>query len=55
MALGRPALRVVQTGAFDAAGAGLAAHVLAAYAIGLLGYAGFQLHDSGLSELEIST
>ena len=43
IALGRPVLRVVQTGALDAAGGGLVARVLAAYAIGVVGYAAFQL------------
>ncbi len=43
VALGRPALSVVRFGQLDAAGAALVARVLAAYAVGLLGYACFQL------------
>jgi len=42
IAVGRPALRLVQLGSLDAAGAGLVARVLAAYALGLGGYAIFQ-------------
>jgi len=41
--LGRPALRVVHLGALDRPGADLVARVLAAYALGLFGYAVFQL------------
>jgi putative peptidoglycan lipid II flippase len=40
VALGSPALRVFRFGALDAQGARLVAQVLAAYALGLLGYAG---------------
>ncbi len=40
IALGAPAMRVLRLGALDAAGARLVAQVLAAYALGLLGYAG---------------
>jgi putative peptidoglycan lipid II flippase len=43
VAVGRPALSGVRLGHLDAAGAGLTARVLAAYALGLLGYAGLQL------------
>jgi len=43
VALGRPALSIVRFGQLDAAGAFLVARVLAAYAVGLLGYACFQL------------
>ena len=43
VALGRPALSVLRMGALDASGARLAADVLAAYAVGLAGYAGFHL------------
>ena len=42
IALGRPTLRLVQLGSLDAAGAGLVARVLAAYALGLVGYSLFQ-------------
>jgi len=42
IAIGRPTLRVVQLGSLDAAGAGLVARVLAAYALGLVGYSLFQ-------------
>ena len=42
-ALAHPALDVVRLGALDARGASLAARVLAAYAVGLGGYAAFQL------------
>lgn len=41
--LGEPTLRLVRVGAFDASGARLAAAVLAAYALGLLGYSTFFL------------
>jgi putative peptidoglycan lipid II flippase len=43
VALARPALALLRLGELDAAGTSLAARVLAAYALGLLGYAGFQL------------
>jgi putative peptidoglycan lipid II flippase len=43
VALARPALRVVQLGDLDVAGTQLVARVLAAYALGLIGYAGLQL------------
>jgi len=43
VALGRPALSVVRFGQLDATGTSLVARVLAAYAVGLLGYACFQL------------
>ncbi|MFN2608554.1 MAG: lipid II flippase MurJ [Acidimicrobiales bacterium] len=43
VALGRPALGLVRLGRLDAGGVALAARVLAAYALGLVGYAGFQL------------
>ncbi|HTJ74953.1 MAG TPA: lipid II flippase MurJ [Acidimicrobiales bacterium] len=43
VALARPALRVVQLGDLDVAGTQLVARVLAAYALGLVGYAGLQL------------
>jgi putative peptidoglycan lipid II flippase len=42
IALGRPALRLVQLGSLDIAGAGLVARVLSAYALGLIGYSLFQ-------------
>jgi len=42
-ALGRPALQLVRSGALDRTGAGLVASVLAAYAVGLVGYSVFQL------------
>ncbi|MGI8684919.1 MAG: lipid II flippase MurJ, partial [Acidimicrobiales bacterium] len=42
-ALAQPVLALVRLGALDAAGADLVARVLAAYAIGLGGYAAFQL------------
>jgi putative peptidoglycan lipid II flippase len=42
-ALAGPGLRLVELGALDTAGAGLVARVLAAYAVGLCGYAGLQL------------
>ncbi|MCU1461542.1 MAG: putative rane protein putative virulence factor [Acidimicrobiales bacterium] len=41
--LGRPVLHLMQLGAFNRAGATLTARVLVAYAVGLLGYACFQL------------
>lgn len=41
--LAGPGLRVVQFGALDAGGTGLVARALAAYALGLVGYAGMQL------------
>jgi putative peptidoglycan lipid II flippase len=40
--LAEPTLRVLRIGALDAAGADLVAELLAAYAVGLIGYAGFQ-------------
>ncbi|MGI9032944.1 MAG: murein biosynthesis integral membrane protein MurJ [Acidimicrobiales bacterium] len=43
VAVGRPALSVVRFGHLDVAGVGLTARVLAAYAFGILGYAGLQL------------
>lgn len=43
VAVGRPALTLVRLGRLDAAGTSLAARVVAAYALGLLGYAGLQL------------
>jgi putative peptidoglycan lipid II flippase len=43
VALARPALALLRLGHLDAAGTALAASVLAAYALGLLGYAVFQL------------
>ena len=43
VALGGPALRLVRLGALDDAGASLVARVLAAYALGLVGYAGMHL------------
>jgi putative peptidoglycan lipid II flippase len=43
VALARPALRVVELGDLDVAGTRLVARVLAAYALGLVGYAGLQL------------
>ncbi len=43
VALGRPALSVVRFGQLDAAGISLVARVLAAYGVGLLGFACFQL------------
>lgn len=43
VAVGRPALSLLRLGGLDVAGAGLVARVLAAYALGLAGYAGFQL------------
>ena len=43
VALGRPALSVLRVGSLDAAGARLVGDVLGAYAVGLAGYAGFQL------------
>ena len=43
VALARPGLSVLRLGELDAGGTALAARVLAAYALGLLGYAGFQL------------
>jgi putative peptidoglycan lipid II flippase len=42
IALGRPMLRLLQLGSLDATGASLVARVLAAYALGLVGYAVFQ-------------
>jgi putative peptidoglycan lipid II flippase len=42
IALGRPALRLLQLGSLDATGASLVARVLSAYALGLVGYALFQ-------------
>src|SRR5439155_1495904 len=42
-ALGRPALELVRLGALDRTGARLVASVLAAYAVGLVGYSVFQL------------
>lgn len=51
VAVGRPALEAGRLGRLDAAGAGLAARVLAAYALGLLGYAGFQLLTRALYAL----
>ncbi|MGH9188621.1 MAG: lipid II flippase MurJ [Acidimicrobiales bacterium] len=41
--LGAPALGLVRLGALDAGGAGLAAKVLAAYAVGLVGYSALHL------------
>ena len=41
--LGGPALRLIRIGALDAAGARLVADVLAAYALGITGYAGIHL------------
>ena len=41
-ALARPALQVMQLGAFDRAGADLVARVVAAYALGLIGWSGLQ-------------
>ncbi|HEX2273223.1 MAG TPA: lipid II flippase MurJ, partial [Acidimicrobiales bacterium] len=43
VALARPALSLLRLGSLDAAGAQLAADVLGAYALGLVGYAGFHL------------
>ena len=43
VAVGRPALSLLRLGGLDADGARLVARVLAAYALGLVGYAGFQL------------
>jgi len=43
VALGRPALSLLRLGSLDMAGTGLAGRVLVAYAVGLVGYAGFQL------------
>jgi putative peptidoglycan lipid II flippase len=42
-ALARPALQVMQLGALDAAGAALVARVVAAYAVGLVGWSALQL------------
>jgi putative peptidoglycan lipid II flippase len=42
-ALARPALRVMQIGALDAAGGQLVARVTAAYALGLIGWSALQL------------
>jgi len=42
-ALARPALQVMQLGALDAAGAELVARVVAAYAVGLVGWSALQL------------
>ena len=42
-ALARPALQVMQLGALDAAGAELVARVVAAYAVGLIGWSALQL------------
>jgi putative peptidoglycan lipid II flippase len=42
-ALARPALRVMQLGALDAAGGRLVARVLAAYALGIIGWSALQL------------
>src|SRR5205085_11040200 len=41
--LARPVLRLMQIGALDTAGAHLVARVLAAYALGLIGWSGLQL------------
>ncbi|HEV3401387.1 MAG TPA: lipid II flippase MurJ, partial [Acidimicrobiales bacterium] len=43
VALARPALSLLRLGSLDAGGATLAADVLAAYALGLVGYSGFHL------------
>jgi putative peptidoglycan lipid II flippase len=43
VALAGPGLRLARLGALDAGGAALVGRVLAAYSVGLLGYAGFQL------------
>ena len=43
VALGRPALSLLRLGSLDLTGTDLAGRVLAAYALGLVGYAGFQL------------
>jgi len=43
VALGRPALHLIQGGALSGAGAGLVSKLLAAYALGLMGYAGLHL------------
>jgi putative peptidoglycan lipid II flippase len=43
VALAGPALRLVELGALDAGGTTLVARALAAYALGLIGYAGLQL------------
>ena len=43
VAVAQPALRLLRLGALDTAGAALVGRVLAAYAIGLIGYASFQL------------
>ena len=43
VALARPGLRLIEVGALDDAGAGLVARTLAAYAVGLAGYAGLHL------------
>jgi putative peptidoglycan lipid II flippase len=43
IALARPGLRMIQLGALDEAGGGLVAPALAAYAVGLIGYAALHL------------
>jgi putative peptidoglycan lipid II flippase len=43
VALARPGLRLIELGALDDAGSRLVAHALAAYALGLAGYAGLHL------------
>jgi len=43
VALARPGLRLIELGALDDAGSGLVAKALAAYALGLAGYAGLHL------------
>ncbi|HEX2023514.1 MAG TPA: lipid II flippase MurJ [Acidimicrobiales bacterium] len=43
VALARPALSLLRLGSLDAGGAALVADVLAAYALGLVGYSGFHL------------
>ena len=43
VAVADPALRLLRLGNLDAAGTRLAAQLVAAYALGLIGYAGFQL------------
>lgn len=43
VALARPTLQLVRLGALDRGGASLVARVLAAYAVGLIGYSAFQL------------
>jgi putative peptidoglycan lipid II flippase len=42
IALGEPALRLLRFGSLDRAGADLVAHVLSAYALGVVGYSVFQ-------------